>query len=256
MQETKGHCKHGEFDLREGCPDCIQEQRERQELEAEGETTLLETAAAETAVALRPGEDLEAHGYFEEAKKLLDYAEARVIATAEDVKAANDDLSLISKLKKVMENKRKSLLNPLKFQADAIRETYDYLMAPIRQADGLTREKMLAYNAEQERIRLEQEDINRKRQEAAEQEMRLKGEITESVDLVEVAPEASKKVSTEVGTTGQRIIRKWELVDMSQVPEEYKILDSARITKVVKAGIPSIAGIRIYEEPILTVRAK
>ncbi|MBA7663069.1 hypothetical protein ES703_71107 [subsurface metagenome] len=126
-------------------------------------------------------------------------------------------------------------------------------MDPIIKADRITREKMLAFDAEQRRVRFEQEEINRKRIEAAEAEMRLKGELSEPVGLVEVSPEAPKRVETDIGSVGQRMIRKWELVDMAQVPEEYKILDSAKITKVVKAGIPSIPGIRIYEEPIITV---
>ena len=46
-ETTRGHCPHGEFLLMEGCPDCILEERERRELEAEGETVLLETADAE-----------------------------------------------------------------------------------------------------------------------------------------------------------------------------------------------------------------
>ena len=30
---TMGHCKHGEFELMKGCPDCIQEAREVEALE-------------------------------------------------------------------------------------------------------------------------------------------------------------------------------------------------------------------------------
>ena len=37
-ERPKGHCKHGEFILTEGCPDCIQEERERREAEALGES--------------------------------------------------------------------------------------------------------------------------------------------------------------------------------------------------------------------------
>lgn len=36
-EQVKGHCKHGEFDLREGCLDCIQEANEAREAEALGE---------------------------------------------------------------------------------------------------------------------------------------------------------------------------------------------------------------------------
>lgn len=259
MQGTKGNCKHGEFDLREGCPQCMADSMaEEGNTEASIAEAIEAANQAETSLVLRPGEDVEAHGYFEEAEKLLEYARIRIITTIEDVKGVNDDLALISKLKKAMESKRKSLLEPLKAQSDAIRETYTFLMAPVLEAGQIYREKMLAYNAEQERVRKEQLEINRKRQEAAEQEMRLKGEITESVDLVEVAPKASKKVSTEMGGSGQRDNWKWEVEDFALLPNEYKVVDSSMLTAVAKKhhDQKQIPGVRFYNEPIITVRAR
>ena len=258
---TIGHCKHGEFILSEGCPQCI---AERQGIKAFVESNdnapylpdANDDSTPETALALRPGEDVEVLNYHTEAVKLEQHARARFITDIVTLKEATDDLAIISKLKKAMEDRRKEYIAPHKAEIDAILETYKALMMPVLEAERVTKDKMLVYNNEQRRIRQEQEEINRKRQEAAEQEMRLKGELSESVNLVEVAPEPAKSISTDMGTSGQRMIRKWELMDMSQVPEEYKMLDSARITKVVKAGIPSITGIRIYEEPIITVTAR
>lgn len=268
----KGICKkHGEFILTEGCPLCI---AERQGIEGNTEESIAEAIkaanrdkkpllssilpAAEIALALRPGEDMEAHGYFEEALKLLEYAESRVIKTLDDNKSANDDLSLISKLKKLMDDKRKALLAPLKAQSDAIRETYDYLMAPVLEADKLTRGKMLAYDAEQRRIRAEQEEINRKRQEAAEQEMKLKGELSESVNLVEVIPEPAKSIGTEMGTTSVVDRWKYEVVDFALLPDAYKMADAAQLTAIAKRhhDQKSVPGVRFYNEPIIASRAR
>lgn len=214
--------------------------------------------ATEAAVALRPGEDIEARSYYEEALRALDYAEKRVITTIDHVKAATDDLALISKLKKVMENKRRSLLDPLKLQAEAIRETYSSLMDPIIKADRITREKMLAFSREQERIRWEQEEINRKRQEAAEAEMRLKGELSEPVGLVEVAPEPAKSVSTDMGSTGMTDHWKYEVVDFALLPDEYKVVDGALLTAVARKhhDQKQIPGVRFYNEPYIAVRTR
>lgn len=315
----KGICeKHGEFILRDGCPQCIAERQaeegntkagiaeavkvaEQQALDVPpqlremaeviivcsggcGRTTegmTMETRQGEfvqvdesgvpewtcpdclakkssTAVALRPGEDIEAHGYFQEALKLLAWAQGRVIATVEDNKAANDDLALISKLKKVMENKRRALLDPLKLQSDAIRETYNYLMAPVLEADKVTRDKMLAFDAEQRRIRAEQEDINRKRQEAAEQEMKLTGELSESVNLVEVVPEPTKSVSTEMGTSGLTDHWKYEVTDFALLPDAYKMADNAQLTAIARRhhDQKQIPGVRFYNEPYIAVRTR
>lgn len=261
MRET-GHCKHGEFNLDEGCPQCI---ADKMAVEGNTEASTEEAIAkvqraestAETALATKPGADLEVISYYTEALKLRKYAEERVISSVEDVKVATDDLSVISKLKKAMENKRKEYLEPLRTQAEAIRETYSTLMDPILGADKITRDKMLDFNREQERIRAEQEEINRKRQEAAEAEMKLKGELTESVNLVEVAPEV-KRVSTEMGTAGMKDNWKYEVVDFSAVPDEYKVIDSSLLTAIARKhhDRKPVTGIRFYNEPVIAVRAK
>lgn len=211
-----------------------------------------------TAVVLRPGEDIDVHSYFEEALKLLDYAEGRVITTAEDIKPATDDLSLIAKLKKAMEAKKREYLDPLKAKAEAIRETYSTLMDPVIRADKITKDKILAFQQEQERKRQEQEEINRLRIVAAQKEMELKGELTESVDLVEVAPEAPKRVSTDIGSTGQRDNWKWEVVDFSLVTDEYKMINPAILTPAAKSykDTRTIPGIRIFNEPIIAVNTR
>lgn len=282
----KGTCpKHGEFVLREGCAQCVAErQREpaigyteetKAYFEEEVEPTGLADAArmagaevkvvemvdtgkaSETAVALRPGEDIEAHGYHNEALTLLGYAEARVIATVEDAKRATDDLSIIAKLKKAMGDKRKSLLEPLKADMDAIRDTYTYLMAPVLDADKITREKMLAYDAEQRRIRAEQEEINRLREEAAQKQAKLTGGITE-VEVVEVAPEPSKSTSTEMGTARTTDHWKWEVVDFAALPDEYKVIDGSMLTAVARKhhDQKQVPGVRFYNDPIIAVRAR
>lgn len=254
----KGHCKHGEFDLKEGCSDCIQEEREEREMEAEGETVALETVAEETAVALRPGEDIEAHGYFQEALKLLEYATALVITTDEIVKSATNDLSLISKLKKVMDNKRKSLLDPLKLQADAIRDTYNYLMVPVLEADKITRGKILAYRQEQERKRREAEEIARMEREAAERKAALTGEPVVAPEPVETVPESPDHYRAEMGTLGKSLLHKWEVEDFAMVPDTYKKIDAGAVTNVVKAskGKIVIPGIKVWSEESLRVTTK
>ena len=204
-------------------------------------------STTETVIALRPGEDVEAHSYFEESMKLLEYAEARVIATFEDVKLANDDLSIISRLKRSMEAKKKEYLEPLKLQTEAIRDTYNYLMTPILEADKITRDKMLIFDKEQKRVREEQERINALRLEAAQKEMELKGELSESVNLVEVVPEV-KRVSTDMGSSGIATTWKFQVIDFKLLPDRFKMENATLIGKVVRAGEREIPGVKIWSE--------
>lgn len=213
--------------------------------------------ATETALALRPGEDIEAHSYHEEANKLLDYAQRRAIKTLDDAKIATDDLSIISRLKKAMETKRKEKLAPHEAQVKAIRDTYNYLMAPVLEAERITKSKQVAFLQEQERIKREQEAINRKRMEAAQAEMRLKGELTESVDLVEVI-EAPERVRSDMGMTGMVDHWVYEVVDFSAVPREYLVVDSAMLNAIARKhhDQKQIPGIKFVNKPYIATRSK
>jgi len=258
MEKTKGHCKHGEFILTEGCPQCLAERRqagitsEQDEME---EGLRAEGLTLETAVALRPGEDIEARGYFEQAEKLLEYATALAITSDEIVRSATNDLSIISTLRKAMDGKRKSLLEPLKAQMDGIRDTYNYLMAPVLEADKVTRGKILAYRQEQERKRQEAEEIARIERETAERKAALTGEPVVAPEPVEKMPESPDHYRSEMGTLGKSMLHKWEVIDFSLVPDNYKKIDAGAVTDAVKSskGKILIPGIKVWSEESLRI---
>jgi len=58
------------------------------------ESTCLDESDTETAVALRPGEDIEAHSHYEEALRLLEYAEKRTISSLENDSTIKLDTNL------------------------------------------------------------------------------------------------------------------------------------------------------------------
>lgn len=281
----KGHCKHGEFLLSEGCPQCVEEQREQStgnappfqatttdSLEQPSPLRIVQSVAAgeigetitisnelleATAIALRPGEDVEVRGYYHESMKLLEYAEQRVIKTVDDTKTATNDLSIISKLKKLMVDKRVEMLEPHVKAADDIRATYNFLMSPILEADKITRKKMLDFDTEQKRIRAEQEAINQQKLEVAERQKKLTGELIET-NLVEVQPEISSTTRAEMGMAGQRDNWKWEIIDPLLIPREYLVVDNAQLTAIARRHHDKkpIPGVRFFNEPIIAVRAK
>lgn len=213
---------------------------------------------ATAIVKVNPGIDAEVVAFYNEAIKMQEYASARTIANIEDTKIATNDLSLIAKIKKALEEKRKEYVKPLQDHVKDINEVFKTLMHPIEEADRITRTGMLDYQREQTRIRQEQERINQMRLDAAKAEMELKGELTESVGLVEVMPEAPKRVSTDMGTAGQRDNWKYEVIDFSLVDDQWKMINAGVLTPVVKAskGKIIIPGIRIYNEPIIAVNTR
>ena len=218
---------------------------------------MTEQIVQETAlIQVRPDADPRVLALYEESVKLLGYAEARTILSDDDVKVATEDLSVIAGVKKAIEAKRKEYTGPINEHLKATNGAFGTFTEPLTRADTLNRQKVLAYRAEQELVRQEQESINRLREEAARREMELKGEISEPVGLVQVAEEAPARYRTETGTLGTAKIKKWEVVDLKAVPIEYMMIDAAKVGKVVRAGIPNIPGIRIYEVENLRVTAR
>jgi len=218
----------------------------------------VKTTETALALALPPGADIEVMSYFAEAKKMLLYAEARVIATVEDVKMATDDLSIIAKTKKAMEAKKREYLDPLRAQVDAINETYKTLMAPIIEADKTTRDKMTAFKLEEERKAREAEELNRQALEVAQKQAAMKnGEFTVDITPVDV-PIAPRLTRTDQGTSGLVSNWKYEVIDITLLPREYMIPNDAMLKTIAKQQHDKnpVLGVRFYNEPYTAVRLK
>ena len=218
----------------------------------------IEANQSTVLVKIKPEADIQVMAFYNEALKAKEYAEARVIVTVDDLKPAAVDLSLIAKLKKAIEEKRKEYVKPLQDHVKTINDAFKTLMEPIETADTVTRNKIIAFQLKQKVIREEQERINALRLEAAQKEMELKGELTESVNLVEVALGPVKRVSTNMGSTGMVDHWKYEVIDFIALPNEYKVADTAMLNSIAKKhhDQKQIPGVRFYNEPIITVRAR
>lgn len=190
--------------------------------------------------------------------KLEQYAVALVITNDDDVKSATNDLSIISGLKKAIEEKRKEYTQPINDHLKAVNEAFKAFTEPLFKADRITRDKVLEYRQEQERQRQEAEDIAREERELAERKAALTGEPIVAPEVVEAPPVAPDRYRTEMGTLGKMAVHKWEVIDFSLVPDQYKKIDAGEVTSVVKAskGKITISGIRIWEEPTLRVTAR
>jgi hypothetical protein len=192
-----------------------------------------------------------------EGNRIRDYATARVILTDLDVVSATDDLSLLARLKRSLEDKRKEYTGPINDHLKAINEAFKTVGTPFEEADRITRTKVLAYRAEQERKRRETEEINRLRLEAAQREAAMnQGEIKEAVVVLETPAAPPANVRTDNGTLGTSTVWKFEVTDFKTLPDEYKMVDASKLGKVVRAGLHNIAGVRIWEEETLRVTTR
>ena len=206
-------------------------------------------------VKVKPQADEAVIALHEQSLKLEQYATALVIANNDNVKSATNDLSIISGLKKAIEEKRKEYSQPINDHLKAVNEAFKVFTEPLNQADQITRRKILDYRAEQECRRQEVEEIARLEREAAERKAALTGEPIVEPGVIETPPTAPDHYRAEMGTLGKMAIHKWEVLDFSLIPDLYKKIDAGEVTAVVKAskGKITIPGIRIYTEEGLRV---
>ena len=204
-------------------------------------------------ININPGLDLSVMDLSSQVQSLLRYAESRTVTGDADVMLATDDLKMMASLKKALDSKKKEYSEPLKTYLKTITDAFETILLPLGTADRITREKILAYRAEQERKRREAEEINRLREEAARREMELKGELTQPLEIVETPAPVAKVVHAEAATLGTVKTTRFEVIDFKALPDDYKIADMVKIGKVAKAGV-AIPGVRTWTEESLRVR--
>ena len=185
--------------------------------------------------------------------ELLAYSQARVVVCDDDAKGATDDLSMMSSLKKNIEERRKEYTSPLNDKVKSINNLFKTITEPLEQADQITRKKVLDYRAEQERQRREAEAINQAKLDIAKREMELKGEITVDTTPVVVPDVPAKVTRGALGSACTAKVWKWEVEDFDKIPNQFKTTDDKKILKAVQAG-QSIQGIKAWQEETLRVK--
>lgn len=251
-EDVYGHCqRHNRgFVLKNGCPECLAERT----ITAYPPTVTV-TPATRAQIAIRPDQDESVIKLYEEGVRLRDFALVAKIETAEDVKKYTNDLAILAGLLKSIEEKRKGYTGPINEHLKAVNEAFKEFRAPMDKANELLRGKVKTYDAKERARKEEQERINRLKIEAAQAEQKLNGELTDSVDLVEVT-EPPKSISSSMGTAG--MVDRWcvNVEDFALLPAEYKTVDYKKLNAVVRAGLRSIPGCKIWNDPSVRVTAR
>lgn len=206
-------------------------------------------------IKIAPAEDTNVKVLYAKALELATFAESRVISSIEDIGLAGADLGVIVTAKKAMGEYKKAYLVPLSTHLDALKDEFKRLMEPLLQAESITRAKMLGFTQDEERKAAEIQKLNQDKIELEAREAAIKGEAPAPVEITPVPSTPAKSMATPGGTFGTRLKPKWEVVDKSLIPEDYKVLDSGKITKLVNGG-GSIPGIRVWYETSATFQVK
>lgn len=119
--------------------------------------------------------------------------------------------------------------------------------------------KILAYQAEKEkRLREAQRILEEEHRKKVAAELarakRRKEEPAIVAPALSIIPDAQTRVGT-IGSATSKKVWTFEVVDVSKLPAQYVQPNPVAINAAVKSGVRSIAGVRIYERPELSVRS-
>jgi len=224
-----------------------------------------------------------------EITNICEYIKTAVLITPEDVSHLTEDVNLAQQVAKKCEILRKGYKDPLTQYGKKIEADFKLLTDPIADARENAGANIKKYNEQQREIqrlidaenlrvaqeaaRLQQEIDDENARLIAEAEAAGKREIVEDtgeiiehepVELIEQEPEpvyishapVIHKAQTATGSATENMVAKFKLVDISKVPENLVLLDEKAVRAQLKAGVRSIEGLEIWEEPEVAFRSK
>lgn len=198
-----------------------------------------------------------------------DQASRIIVCDDKTLKGANDFVVAIKKMRKEVADTFNPIIEKAhKAHKEALAQKKKY-EAPLIEAEKTIKLQIASYMSELERKRREAEEAAKKAEEERqrlEEENLKKAKTLEAAGYYEDAENLKSEIPTPApidipsspkleGTSISKIV-KWRIKDFSQIPRDYLMIDSAKITKAVKAskGEIRIPGIEVYTEDSVRVK--
>lgn len=196
--------------------------------------------------------------------------ESPVITDSSSKEIVIDGIKTIKTNYKALEAKQSEILTPIKLLQEKIRAKFRPALEALSNAETISKRRVLDYSAEQERIAKASRDRQQAEENAAAEAKRqailaqaeaetIFGDAAEAKALVDVAAAIQPATIGEVvvKTKGQKMIKKFRIINKELVPEFLKMVDEVKVGQLVRSAENikdvNIPGIEAYEEPILAV---
>ena len=237
-----------------------------------------EESSMPESVGIRP-EEKEVTAFEEAYLKAESAVAALAVVDAESNAVAAQYLSRLKDISKQADEKRKALVRPLQDHVKFIDGLFKPTMERAEKLRRVLEEKMLNWSraerqareeaeraaraAEAEAARKEAERLARNAARTKDDDKRADKEaaaaaLEQQAQDILAAPVAPVKAAPVVEADGTKTtIRKtwaWEITDENAIPRNFLVVDNARLTNAVRAGIREIPGVRVYEKEQVVTR--
>lgn len=180
-------------------------------------------------------------------------AAAIAVKSDQDLIDAAVWLAKFRKKRKDVEEQFDVPIKGLKSEVKQLQDQRDKLTAPLSQAEARLSSEIILYRQKQAAAAAAaQAKLNAQHERKIEKAIEKGKDITDIAPPVQVATPA-KSVQTEAGNVTARKVKKFKVSDEGLIPDQYWMLDEAKIGKAVRAGI-DVPGVQVWEEETLSVR--
>lgn len=166
-----------------------------------------------------------------------------VIETPKDMEKAVNTLSILNKTMDRLTEDKEKLTKPINTLLKEIRGRYKPFEEQLEDTIGILRKKITAYQTAAKK-------------KADDEALKIAGRVGEGKGKLKIETAVKKideidtpdaVVSSDQGTAKFVTVKKFEVVDLSQIPIEYHVADEVAIRKAMKEG-KELPGVRYWEE--------
>jgi len=179
----------------------------------------------------------------------IELAKSHMVTDPPSADVANNILVKINSGLKEIEKKRLSFTAPLNQSLKEINATFKGVTEPIAQAKSELSQRLMSWRAEEQRRIFEEQEAARKEEERRrkiQEAHAAKGhKVNETITPVERPMPFSVQDTTRTRTQWT-----YDIVDESQIPREYLIIDKTGMMTAVRSGVRDIPGVKIYQKEV------
>jgi hypothetical protein len=176
---------------------------------------------------------------------LVEQAEAIVIKTEQDKTAASEILSKLNQIGDAAEEEKNKVMRPALDVVAAERKRWKPLEDMIGGGVALIRKKLGAYQTEQKRIA--DEAAAKIASRVGTGAGKLKAET--AIKQIGNIEKPTGKVAVASGSVEFMTVKKFRVVALGSLPEEYLLANETAIRDAMRKGI-EVAGVEYYEEQV------
>lgn len=201
--------------------------------------------------------------------KILELAErcnGTLVTDNESLEQGKELAKVGKKLETLIEDRRKEITKPYLDEKKRIDDFVKLLLAEVNDAVKVLRGRILDFEREKERVRLE--NLRKLEEEQRAKQAEIEKKLRESAQNQDMsAAQEALKLNEELMIDSQleaqfeqaksssiRKVWTYEITDENAVPRNYLMIDEKKVKQAISAGVREIPGINIFQTEQLNLR--